>query len=186
MTNCTKNGSCISCILAGYCLRMESRAVTKSEMKNIAFINDALRFAYKLNSRPAKETLGFELDFKPAEWKLFIHEAYTSYRGRILGESGYEQFLDTELLEVPDVSFGESTKKLSKEFEKIRDFFDDYFCNPRVISKRSNLKGVTLERLRIVFSVLRARYPESYFWGLEGKAANDNKILAANDNTPQE
>ena len=176
MTNCTNKNNCIRCVLAGYCLHLKSKAVTRAEMENLAFINDALSFAYGLNFEPAEVTLGFKLDFKPAEWKLFIHEAYAEYRGRIIGADGNEEFLNTdELFEVSDEKFDASVKELSNAYNAIRDWLKYYFCEPRIITEDTYFRGNTEERLRVVFSIIRARYPhESQFFGLSGKAANDN------------
>lgn len=176
MTYCNNNYLCLNCMLTGYCVYLNSNAVTDKEMQNLDFVNDGLAFGYGLNEEPNGSTLGIQLDRKPAEWKIFIHEAYTGYNGRILGKNGQEQLLATdEFLEVPDASFDLSSEKLSNHFENIRDFYGDYFCEPRVLTNRSNLKDITIERIRICLSILRARYPnEAQFWGLSGRAANDN------------
>lgn len=177
MTNCTIRKNCINCILAGYCIHLNAKVVNKYEMANPAFIYDALAFAYSLNSKPKEFTLGVELKInKPSRWKKLIHKAYTEYKGRFIGSNGKEEFLNTDLFEVTDEkSFDASPKELSNANKTLCEWLEKWLCSQPETGKKVSFHGNTGERLRIVFTVLRATYPhEAQFWGLRGKAANDN------------
>ena len=163
-------------MLAGYCIHLNAKVVNKYEMANPAFVYDALEFAYSLNFKPKELTLGIHLNGKPAKWKKFIHKAYTGYMGRFIGSNGKEEFLDTDnLFEVADEKFGASTKTLSNALKTQRVWLKDRFCTEPNPQKCMKFHGKTEEKLRIVFTLLRATYPqeETKLWGL--RAANDNE-----------
>ena len=162
-------------MLVGYCIHLNAKVVSKKDMANPAFIHDALKFGFHLNFQLAECTLGIHLDRKPAQWKKFNHKGYTGYRGRFIGTNGQEEFLNMELFEVPDEKFDASTEELSNAHNNLSEWFGYWFCTPRPEQKAYHFRGNTEEKLRIVFTVLRATYPhEAQFWGLRGKAANDN------------
>jgi len=176
MTNCIIGRNCINCMLEGYCLHLQSRTVSKKDMANPAFVYDALAFAYRLNSKPKEFTLGVHLNGKPAKWNKFIHKGYTGYEGRFIGSDGKEEFLNTDdLFEVADeMMFDASIKTLANARKTLRDWLKDWVCTEPEPHNSVSFKGNTAERLRIIFTVLRATYPqETKFWGL--RAANDNE-----------
>jgi len=171
MTNCTNKNNCIRCVLAGYCLNLKSKAVTMEELKNPYFLYDFLKF-------------GHSLGLEDAEWKPFLNESLLKYSGDIVDESGKAVFVDTEVFEIgEDTLFTGSKEDVSRAFERIRDFFSYWFGQERELREKVHFRGNTGEKLLVVASILRAQNPhEASFWGLEGKAANDNTPQAANDN----
>ena len=136
---------CLFCLSLGYCRRMSAPIVTDDELANPAFLRDARAFAYRLG-------------VPPDSWLDFLIDAYRDYRGRIVDAAGNEVFLATEVLEQCG----------------IRDWFKAWACKPPGASVR--LRAEARERVRVVLTILRACYPhEAQFWGLAGKAANDNE-----------
>lgn len=160
---------CASCFMVGYCKRLHASVVTDDELQNIDFVNDLLDYAQKLR-------------LKPSGWRSYLTEAYTDYQGRILDAHGEEEFLNMGLFEVDDTilfatnDVAHAAKQVTIANHAIRDWFDYWLCNPPVPRKHVNFSAYTRERLRVVGTILRAVAPEeAQFWGLKGKAANDNE-----------
>ena len=164
MTNCTNKKNCINCMLLGYCLHLKSKAVTMEELKNPYFFYDFLKF-------------GHSLGLEDAEWKPFLNESLLEYSGGIVDENGKVVFVDTEIFEIDeDTLFTGSKKDVSRAFERVRDFFSYWFGQEHALREKVHFRGNTGEKLLVAASILRAYYPhEASFWGLRGKAANDNE-----------
>lgn len=156
-----------SCLIAGHCPKLHASVVTDAELKNLHFVHDMLSFAQ-------------DLGLKPSEWRAYLTQQYASYDGRILGNDGEEEFLDMDLFEVDeDLLFAANNVKgaarqLTSANSSIREWFDYWLCRPET-QKRIPFSEQTRERLRVIATILRAQNPkEAQFWGLKGKAANDN------------
>lgn len=156
-----------SCLIAGHCSGPHASVVTDAELQNIHFVHDLLSYAQNLK-------------LKPAEWRAYLTQQYASYDGRILGKDGEEEFLDMDVFEVEDelLFAANDVKGAAQQVTianaAIREFFDYWLCRPET-PKRLPFSEQTRERLRVVATILRAQNPqEAQFWGLSGKAANDN------------
>ncbi len=164
MTNCTTRRNCINCIMAGYCHHRKSKAVSNDELANPAFVADILEFCNRMK-------------LKPAEWRKRLYDLYADYNGLIIDRSGNEAPQNMELFEVPDEAFAGTQEELSRANDNIRDWFEYWLCTSHPEQKKYQFRGNTREKLCVVGSIIRATYPhEAQFWGLKGKAANDNAI----------
>ena len=158
---------CASCFMVGYCKRLNASVVTDDELQQVGFVNDLLAYAQNLR-------------LKPSDWRPYLTKAYADYQGRILDANGEEEFLNMGLFEVEDdILFAandvaHAAKQVTIANNAIRDWFDYWLCNPTP-RQHVNFSAYTRERLRVVGTILRAIAPEeAQFWGLAGKAANDN------------
>lgn len=161
---------CPSCFMVGYCSRLNTKIVTNDELKNPDFVNDVLAYAQSLGLRPAL-------------WRPYLTKQYASYKGRIVNGKGEEEFLDMTLFEVDeDILFAandvtNSAKEVSIANNAIREWFEYWLCNPRSYRQPAYISEETIEKLRIVATILRAKNPdEAALWGLKSKAANDNYL----------
>ena len=156
-----------SCLIAGHSPELHASVVTDVELKNAHFVYDMLSYAQNLK-------------LKPSEWRAYLTHEYASYQGRIVGINGEEEFLDMDVFEVDEeVLFAANdvkgaARQLTSANSSIREWFDYWLCRPET-QKRIPFSEQTRERLRVVATILRAQNPqEAQFWGLKGKAANDN------------
>lgn len=96
------------------------------------------------------------LDFTPVEWVEAIHDLYSQYSGWIVDADGNEVFLDMNEFERPH----------------IREWFRDWVCDLPANPEMQRLHSASVERIRILATILKALYPnQAQIWG---KAANDN------------
>ena len=137
---------CIQCYSGGYCKNLKSRIVSDRELANPAFVSHVRQTAN-------------ELELEASEWLDAIYDMYCEYPGCIVDAKGREVFLDLEPFEVPF----------------IREWFRDWACKPAKHGIRLRVRGESRERIRVLATILRARFPErAMMWG----------VVPANDNEP--
>ena len=136
---------CPACRLDGYCSRLVTQIVTDDELNNPEFVRDVRALAYTLY-------------VEPIDWLDYLDALYQDYRGWISDGSSEEVFLDME------------------EFDRsyIEDWFERFCCTPCPANVTPRVQERSQERVRIVATILRARFPErAMLWGV--RAANDNR-----------
>lgn len=137
---------CDSCLSLGYCQHLTASAVCTEETECRAFVFDVREFA---------NSLRISSDF----WREYLNNEYRDYPGRIMNERRREVFLNMEVFEEP----------------YIEDWFEHNFNILPASEEAIRLRSDTRERMRVAATILRANNPHAaQFWGLRGKAANDN------------
>lgn len=158
---------CKTYFTLGYDPQQNVSIVTDEELANPFFINDVLNYAQ-------------ELRIRPCHWRDYLTDSYANFEGRIIDASGEEVFLDMDVFEIEeDILFAndndDGNKDVTAAHDAIRDWFDYWLCKP-MPRFSGNLSKLDKERLRVVGAILRATHPnEATLWGLQSKAANDNK-----------
>ena len=138
----------MQCYSGGYCKNLQSRIVSDQELANPLFVAHVRQTAN-------------ELGFEASEWLDAVYDLYCEYRGCIVDANGREIFLDLEPFEVPF----------------IREWFRDWACKPAKCGVRPRVREESRERIRVLATILRARYPErAMMWGVV--AANDNETIS--------
>ncbi|MDH5721904.1 MAG: hypothetical protein OEY94_01100 [Alphaproteobacteria bacterium] len=137
--------------------------VTDAELKNPEFVRDVRNFACAMG-------------LQPSDWKPFLTDELEAYPGKIINRHYQEVELNLELFELDDETILHSdSKTLANANDNVCEWFETWCCTPCPDGKRSRLNEETKEKFRIVATILRARNPgAAQFWGLKGKAANDN------------
>ncbi|MGJ8628780.1 MAG: hypothetical protein ACSHXB_17600 [Sulfitobacter sp.] len=128
----------------GFCRRLRAVIVTDRELDNSDFLRDVRNFAVSLN-------------IKPWAWLKFLDRFYLRWYGWVSDEKGREIFFDLG------------------EFERdhIEDWFERFCCTPCPENITPRIQARTRKRVRIVATLLRAKYPDAaLMWGV--RAANDN------------
>lgn len=121
-------GGCAHCFITDE--RCErTRLVTDSELADPAFIRTLRDLCYSLN-------------VSSYHWLDFLTDLYRDYRGCIVDEVGRTVLLDMEVFEVPH----------------IRDWFRDFCCTPCPPNITPYVRGEAKERVRILATILRARW----------------------------
>ena len=142
---------CSECRLNGYCRRIVAPVVSDDQLKSPEYIRDLRNFA-------ASRGVTAE------SWLDHLADLYRDYPGWIIGPDGQEELLDLEQFERPH----------------IREWFRD-FCNgvcPPDVTPRVRVEA--RERVRILATILAARYPvDAMLWGV--RPANDNRAPVADN-----
>ena len=142
--------------------------VTNEELQNSLFINDVLNYAQDL--RIAAE-----------DWREYLTSEYARLNVCIIDANGDEVFLDMEVFEIDDelLFAANDNKEIDEQIRKadkaITNWFENWLCNPTP-KFANHLTTLDKERLRVVATILRTANPHAaIMWGIQGKAANDNK-----------
>ncbi len=136
------NLACIECRILGYCHRKTVRVVTDQELSDPVFLKRVRGTAKAL-------------DYSPSEWAEKLSNFYRDFDGAIVNQNNEEIFLDMEVFET----------------EHIREWFRDWVNKPIPPDVRPRLRPESKERIRILATILRARFP---FDSIRWLAANDN------------
>ncbi|KCZ89734.1 hypothetical protein [Hyphomonas jannaschiana] len=135
---------CVQCLSKGFCEQIQTRIVSDEELSNPDFVRDVRNFS-----------AGLAVD--PNSWLEALYNMYCQYPGSIVDRNGRELFLDLEHFEVP----------------YIREWFRDWACSPIDQNVRPRVREESRERIRVLGTVLKAKYPEhAMLWGV--RPANDN------------
>ena len=138
---------CDTCLSQGYCNRLSAAVANDNEAGCRAFVFDVRVFANSLR-------------ISSDHWREYLNNEYRDYPGRIVGQRGREVFLNMEVFEEAH----------------IEDWFEHNFNTLPTSEDTIRLRPDTRERMRVAATILRARNPyAAQFWGLRGKAANDNQ-----------
>ena len=141
-------GLCVECLSKGFCEQIRTKIVSDDELSNPDFVRDVRNFSANLS-------------IDPTSWLEALYDMYCQYPGWIVDRNGHEQFLDLEHFEVP----------------YIREWFRDWACSPLSQDVRPRVRGESRERIRVLGTILRTKYPEpAMMWG----------VRPANDNSPPE
>lgn len=145
-----------------------AQIVTEDELENSLFIADVLNYAQGLQ-------------ITSDEWREYLTNEYTLLNTCIIDTKGNELFLDMEVFEIDDdlLFAANDNKDADEEIKKankaIINWFEHWLCKPTP-KFTSNLTKLDKERLKVVATILRAANPQrAIMWGIQGKAANDNK-----------
>lgn len=142
---------CVQCYSSGYCRNLTARIVSDRELANPLFVAHVRQTAN-------------ELGIEASEWLEAIYDMYCEYRGCIVDAMGREIFLDLEPFEVPF----------------IREWCRDWACKTAKNGVRPRVRKESRERIRVLATILRARFPErAMMWGVV--AANDNEPISPDD-----
>jgi hypothetical protein len=138
-------GLCIQCLSKGYCPKIQTPIISDEELSNPDFVRDIRNFASGL-------------DIDPTYWLETLYNMYCQYPGWIVDRNGQEVFLDLEHFET----------------RFIREWFRDWACQPIAENVRPRIREESRERIRILGTILKAKYPGSaMMWGV--RPANDNE-----------
>ena len=125
---------------------MQSKLVNDQELRNGKFLYDSKASCFARNKTPE-------------DWIEHVHDLYRDYRGRIIDHEGHEIILNMNVFEVPF----------------IREWFRDFACTPCLPGVRPRIRTVARPRVRVLLTIIRARFPEeAEHWGSR-EAANDNQ-----------
>jgi hypothetical protein len=137
---------CLQCRLLGYCDKKRVRLVTDDELSNPDFLK-------------AVRATAHALQYSPSEWLDRIYNFYRDFDGVIVDAQGEEVPLDLDVFET----------------EYIREWFRDWIYKPMAEGVRPRLRGESKERIRIIGTIVRAKFPlDTIKWLL----ANDNHVIA--------
>lgn len=135
---------CPACMSVGYCPKKSVAVVSDDQLSDPDYLRDF------------KEFVRF-LDISDCRWLEHLSNLYRDFPGWIVGPEGEEVFLDMEEFERPN----------------IREWFRD-FSTPMRDGARPRVREEARERVRILATVLSARYPfDAMLWGV--RVANDNR-----------
>ena len=161
--------------MQGFCRRLIVRVVSDDELSNPEFVRDVRTFAAAL-------------PLCSYQWLTFLEDTYRDFLGRIVCVNGETLELDIDTAFFPNLDLESvSEKEMIDARERVRFWFRD-FLKPIAEESAPHIKAVARERVRVVATLLRARFPkESALWGV--RAANDNyppepSIPALSGNSP--
>ena len=147
---------CAQCYLQGYCRWLRSKAVTRVELTP-TFLRDLRAYA-------------FALTIKPDHWKDFLLDSYCDYAGQIVDANGHVVLLDTGVF----------------DGVHIRTWFRDFACTPLGPHVVSRVRPESVERIKVMASILRALDPvRPSLWG-KAVANDDTPSLAPANQLPPE
>lgn len=136
---------CAQCYLTGFCRWLRSEAVAMTDLTP-AFLRDLRAYA-------------FALDIAPDRWRDFLLDAYRDYAGQIVDRDGHVVLLDTGVFDAPH----------------IRTWFRDFACTPLGPHVVARVRSESVERIKVMASILRALDPvTASLWG---------KVIANDDTT---
>lgn len=136
---------CYRCLGLGYCPKIRTLIVSDLELSNPEFLRSVRLTAYRHN-------------ISSYQWLDEVYSLYRDYHGWICDERGQEVLLDLEVFETPN----------------IRTWFRDFCCRPLPEGSMPRVRGESKERVRVLATILRARFPVSAAtWGVW--VANDNR-----------
>lgn len=121
-----------------------TQLVSDAELKNGVFVCDGRAACVAQNKNPE-------------EWIEHVNNLYRDYHGRIFDAEGHEVILNMDVFETPF----------------IREWFRDFACTPCRPGIRPRIRAEAKPRVRVLFTLMRAHFPESAkLWG--ARPANDN------------
>lgn len=159
---------CADCILTGYCQKQVAYEVTDKEMTP-QFVQDGRNLAVEITKEEGL-TAGY--------WPHSLHNKYAAYPGRILNRrTGLEAKLDLEVLFRPKHVSPEQWEDWynldSMVPENVELDYRTWYRDNLMVPCGPNPHTHYVDRLRAVFTLLRAVYPErARHWGL--RPQNDN------------
>ena len=134
---------CLECRILGYCHKKTVKIVSDRELADVEFLKRVRATAKAL-------------DYSPSEWVEKLSNFYRDFDGAIVDDAGEEVYLDMEVLEA----------------EHIREWFRDWVNKPIPAGVRPRLRQESKERIRVLATILRARFP---FDSIQWLVANDNE-----------
>lgn len=152
---------CTNCLLLGYCHRIEVTVVSDQEMDSPEYLRGVKATAYE-------ENVG------KSSWREHLANIYRDYPGRVIDPFGVEIDLAMEVFDYDDSDPAMTGSWRKEENSTIESWFADFCCKPCAPDVKPRARIEARERVRIVATLLKAKYPvRAATWGIV--AANDNK-----------
>lgn len=137
------------------------RLVSDRELSNPEFVRDVRDF-------------GFGLSKRPSEWLDFVLELFARFEGCVIDDGGHPVRLNTEIFLPTDKQISDGVGAVIEY--RMRNWFEETFATPVRANVVPRVRCEARERLRVVATILRARFSiEGMMWGV--RPANDNTLI---------